>query len=108
MLIHERSRGIPRTISVICDNALLSGFALGRQPVDREIVLEVSRDFDLVADETKILGPLPSEGFVTVEMPEASSGEQADELGDDRTDAGESFNQVAEPRRFRLFGSAQS
>ena len=43
MLIHERSRGIPRTISVMCDNALLSGFALGRQPVDREIVLEVSR-----------------------------------------------------------------
>ncbi len=25
--IHERSRGIPRTISVICDNALVSGFA---------------------------------------------------------------------------------
>jgi general secretion pathway protein A len=27
MLIHERSGGIPRTISVICDNALLTGFA---------------------------------------------------------------------------------
>ena len=48
-LIHEHSRGIPRTISVMCDNALVSGFALGRQPVDREILLEVARDFDLAA-----------------------------------------------------------
>ena len=48
-LIHERSGGIPRTISVICDNALLTGFALGRQPVDHGMVLEVARDFDLQA-----------------------------------------------------------
>jgi general secretion pathway protein A len=47
MVIHEHSRGIPRTISVMCDNALVNGFALGRQPVDREILLEVSRDFRL-------------------------------------------------------------
>lgn len=46
-LVHEYSGGIPRTISVMCDNALLNGLALGRQPVDREIVLEVCRDFDL-------------------------------------------------------------
>jgi general secretion pathway protein A len=46
-LIHESSRGIPRTINVMCDNALLSGFALGRKPVDRQIVLEVCQDFDL-------------------------------------------------------------
>lgn len=48
MLIHEQSRGIPRTISVICDNALVSGMALGRQPVTRTIVAEVCRDFRLV------------------------------------------------------------
>ncbi len=47
VLIHEFSRGIPRTISVMCDNALLGGMALGRHPVDREIVNEVCRDFDL-------------------------------------------------------------
>lgn len=47
MLIHERSRGIPRTINVICDNALLTGLGLGRRPIDREIVREVVRDFDL-------------------------------------------------------------
>ncbi len=46
-LIHEVSAGIPRTISVLCDNALLSGFASGRQPVGRDVVAEVARDFDL-------------------------------------------------------------
>jgi hypothetical protein len=30
---------------VICDNALLHGLALGRQPVDQDLVLEVCRDF---------------------------------------------------------------
>jgi general secretion pathway protein A len=52
LLIHERSRGIPRTISVICDNALLTGFGLGRQLVDRAIVLEVTRDFDFDEPDT--------------------------------------------------------
>jgi general secretion pathway protein A len=58
VLIHEHSRGIPRTISVMCDNALVSGMALGRQPVDRAIVAEVSRDFDLHREEPsdRILG----------------------------------------------------
>ena len=45
--IFERSRGIPRTISVICDNALLTGFAAGVKPVGSNLVLEVCRDFRL-------------------------------------------------------------
>ena len=43
MLIHEHSRGIPRTISVMCDNALLSGMALGAPaggPGDRDRSLQ--------------------------------------------------------------------
>ena len=46
-LIHDRSQGIPRTISVIADNALLTGFAVGQRPVNSATVLEVCRDFDL-------------------------------------------------------------
>jgi len=46
-LIHEHSGGIPRIISVICDNALVSGMAMERQPVDGSVVLEVCRDFHL-------------------------------------------------------------
>ena len=45
--VFEGSGGIPRLISVICDNALISGFAADRRPVSREIVDDVCRDFDL-------------------------------------------------------------
>ncbi len=43
--IHENSQGIPRTISVICDNALVNGFAIDMKPISRDIVSEVCRDF---------------------------------------------------------------
>ena len=46
-LIYERSGGVPRTISVICENALIGGFAAGMKPVDANLVLEVCRDFRL-------------------------------------------------------------
>jgi len=47
--IHEHSRGIPRLTSVICDNALVSGFASDVKPVGRDLILEVCRDFQLDA-----------------------------------------------------------
>jgi general secretion pathway protein A len=46
-VIFKASGGIPRPISVICDNALVSGFALDRRPIDSAIVRDVCRDFDL-------------------------------------------------------------
>jgi general secretion pathway protein A len=46
-LMHERSGGIPRTTSVIADNALLGGYAAGKRPVGAELVSEICRDFDL-------------------------------------------------------------
>ena len=46
-LIHQCSKGIPRTISVICDNALLSGFAGDERPIGWETIYEVCGDFDL-------------------------------------------------------------
>jgi len=50
-LIHARARGIPRIISVICDNALVSGFAAEKPIVDAEIIREVCNDFDLQPEE---------------------------------------------------------
>ena len=49
LAIHEHARGIPRTISVICDNALVNGFAAEQRPVRADMVAEVCRDFDLEA-----------------------------------------------------------
>ena len=47
VLIHELSKGIARTINVVCDNALIAGFALGRRPVDVAAVMEVAADHHL-------------------------------------------------------------
>ena len=47
LFIHEFSGGIPRTISVICDNVLVNGMALGRTMIDRATVTEVCRDLHL-------------------------------------------------------------
>jgi general secretion pathway protein A len=48
-LIADRSGGIPRTINVIADNALLGGFAAEQRPVTCQLVREVCRDFDIKA-----------------------------------------------------------
>jgi type II secretory pathway predicted ATPase ExeA len=45
--IFEHSKGIPRTISVLCDNALLTAFAAGERPVSKSTVRSVAQDFDV-------------------------------------------------------------
>ncbi len=50
-LIHRYARGVPRTISVICDNALVTGFAADERPIDVETVREVCGDLDLKISE---------------------------------------------------------
>jgi len=45
--IHQASGGVPRLINVLCDNALVSGFALQTKPINLALVAEVCRDFDL-------------------------------------------------------------
>jgi type II secretory pathway predicted ATPase ExeA len=49
VVIHEHAHGIPRTINVLADNALLNGFAAQQMPVHTQLVSEVCRDFDLKA-----------------------------------------------------------
>jgi general secretion pathway protein A len=50
-LVHGYSRGIPRMINVICDNALVSAMAMGTRWVDQTVVAEVCRDLRLEAPE---------------------------------------------------------
>lgn len=45
--IHEHSGGIPRVVSVICDNALVTGFATDRRPVGGSVIAEVSKELSL-------------------------------------------------------------
>ena len=71
-LIHEHSHGVPRTISVICDNALVGGFAADERPVDRHIVLEVCRDFDL-RPTTRPAAAVPPPATITTAPTRSSS-----------------------------------
>jgi type II secretory pathway predicted ATPase ExeA len=57
--IHECSGGIPRSISVICDNALLNGFAADQKPVGRDLVLDVAGDFDLTPAAPPVIPQVP-------------------------------------------------
>jgi general secretion pathway protein A len=74
-LVHEYSQGIPRTVNVIADNALLGGFATEQRPVTRQLVLEVCRDFDIPIPQRTIRkesegvsSPRSSEGLSTSEQ----------------------------------------
>jgi general secretion pathway protein A len=53
VMIHEMARGIPRTISVIADNALLGGFAANQKPVGSHLIREVCGDFDIRPDHAE-------------------------------------------------------
>jgi general secretion pathway protein A len=105
-LIHEHSGGIPRTVSVICDNALVSGLALEKQPVDRAIVMEVCRDFMLRRKESgdgwEVEGRYaPAEQTSLDSAPTAADTPDAEEPGD-------TLGQLSKPKqRFSLFGSRQ-
>jgi general secretion pathway protein A len=57
--IHARSRGIPRIVNVICDAALVFGYAEERRTMDPELVTEV-------LGELEITGVLPPVGSVNV------------------------------------------
>ena len=48
-IVAERSGGVPRTVNVICDNALVGGFAAGAKPVGARIVRDVCEEFDLAS-----------------------------------------------------------
>jgi general secretion pathway protein A len=106
LLIHEYSGGNPRTINVICDNALVHGLALGRQPVQQDIVREVCRDFSLADRLAEHPDPALKRSAVAAspllqDVPPTSQRE------DDESDEGGRRGQVGGPRRFRLFAARQ-
>jgi general secretion pathway protein A len=112
-LIHERSFGIPRTINVIADNALVTSFAAGQRPVTRQVVLEVCTDFHLstepLADgweEGEAVGARhegTGRGQRLLSLDDKSSDESADPNAHDQ---GASVNKMLgslSTKRWRLF-----
>jgi general secretion pathway protein A len=56
--VHEYSRGIPRIINNLCENAMVNAFAHEQRPVTPEMITEVAGDFRLISpalpDETPL------------------------------------------------------
>jgi general secretion pathway protein A len=117
-MIHDRSRGIPRVINVLGDNALVGAFAKGVQRVTSDVVLHVLRDFDLA--DTAIQSLEPSDAveagaqptsplFVAAPAAAADTPAMTAPEGEAPSDAGESaadremFGPVTRRRRFSLF-----
>lgn len=48
-LIYRYSQGYPRVINIICDNALISGFAKAKPSIDHKVIRECAKDISLNA-----------------------------------------------------------
>jgi general secretion pathway protein A len=109
MLMHERAGGIPRTISVIADNSLLTGFATEQRPVNTKTVMEVCGDLDLgkrtasaplkVAAAATPPESIPHPNRLITFGPAAASTESADESGPRLLETGTGPKR----RRFSIF-----
>lgn len=56
--IHAYSGGIPRLVNVLCDNALLTGYALGKKEIDVGIIWEVAEDLHITANAEARVRPM--------------------------------------------------
>jgi general secretion pathway protein A len=45
--IHQYSKGVPRLINIICDNALMEGFLRKKQRIDHDMIREIATDLNL-------------------------------------------------------------
>jgi general secretion pathway protein A len=72
VLLHEYSRGIPRTLNVLADNALLGGFATGQRRVTRQLVLDACADFD-IASPQPVRRPAPRDEPAIMRTPGPSA-----------------------------------
>jgi general secretion pathway protein A len=52
--IVDHARGVPRTLNIVCDNALVTGLGYRRKPVTRSVVQEVIRDLAGVEARTSV------------------------------------------------------
>ena len=102
--IHARARGIPRLVSVICDNALVTGFASGLSRIDRAIILGVCRDFDFQTPAGPVAAVAENGDSNAMAQADRSISADADAASTPRQDRIE----AAGPRRFSLFSSLRS
>lgn len=107
LAVYEFSGGIPRTISVICDNALVNGFAADIHPVTRELVLEVCRDFQFAQVATHDEGAAgPGKAMPAMEPRRPVTSVKVPETKDAPEPAGDRqsiFSAFRQRKRFSFF-----
>ncbi|HET9831570.1 MAG TPA: AAA family ATPase [Vicinamibacterales bacterium] len=111
LAIHAASRGLPRVISVLCDNALVTGFAANIRPVGSAVIADVCKDFDLprvtVRDEPARPAPMATPAPAPAPMaPSPVETHTTAEAPSGRTER-EMFSNVKGPRRFSFFRGAR-
>lgn len=63
--IYKYSGGVPRLINIICDNALLTGFAKGAKRLNKNIIREVTGELDVAGKPEKSVNKLhPAMAFL--------------------------------------------
>ena len=76
--VYGASKGLPRMVNVVCDNALLGGFAAQVRPINAKFVEDVCRDFDIkrsleepaaLLPEGEAAGGAPPAAATAVEAP---------------------------------------
>jgi general secretion pathway protein A len=113
LAIHAASKGLPRVISVLCDNALVTGFAANVRPVGSAIVADVCKDFDLprvavLPDQPPAVQPAlaatptPSATQIGSSLAETQAA-AAEEPPVSRPQREMFSGRVKEPRRFSFF-----
>jgi len=112
LAIHAASKGLPRVISVLCDNALVTGFASNIKPVGSAIVADVCKDFDLPRVTVQGVQSEPvkqtqkATAAPAAKAPSMEETQAASEPPIARPER-EMFRDVKEPRRFSFFRGAR-
>jgi type II secretory pathway predicted ATPase ExeA len=71
-MICKHAGGIPRTINIICDNALLSGFAESQKKIGGRIISEVLTDMGIFSEVPEDIQPSPLPVSFSVDSPSSS------------------------------------
>jgi len=59
--VHRQSRGFPRLVNTLCENALIHGYAKQAQSITPEIIQEIAGDFRLNVVHPSAVAPEPQE-----------------------------------------------
>ncbi len=67
--VYRSTRGYPRLINIVCDNALMTGYARGTAAVDREIIEECANELQVTMGREPPVEAAPSGTDVPVALP---------------------------------------